>query len=82
MEGEEGCTGEVWREGERELVMHGRLAKCIPFWLEMGTSKWVVNILKGGYRLPFVSDPPRGLRITKVAVIPMAVSWTRQSNPW
>ena len=56
MEGEEGCTGEVWREGERELVMHGRLAKCIPFWKEMGASEWVVSILKGGYRLPFVSD--------------------------
>ena len=60
MEGEEGCTGEVWREGERELVMHGRLAKCIPFWQEMGASKWVVSILKGGYRLPFVSDHREG----------------------
>ena len=81
MEGEEGCTGEVWREGERELVMHGRLAKCIPFRKEMGASKWVVSILKGGYRLPFVSDHRGGLRKTKVAVIPMAASWTRQSNP-
>ena len=36
--------------------MHGRLPKFIPFWQETGASKWVVNILKGGYHLPFVSD--------------------------
>ena len=43
-------------------VMHRRLWKCVGFWREMGASKWVLNILENGYRLPFVKKPLVGVK--------------------
>ena len=48
-------------ESMGEEVMHGRLKRCVAFWEEMGASRWVLDILERGYRLPFVKEPPSGI---------------------
>ncbi len=38
--------------------MFGRLKRCIPFWKELGASEFVIRVLKHGYRLLFIREPP------------------------
>ena len=51
----------VVAEGGGNLKMFGRLRKCISFWEEMGASKFILNVLSFGYRLPFEKQPPAGI---------------------
>ena len=46
--------------GSSCLMMFGRLKKHAKFWEEMGASKFILSVIKDGYRLPFVRSPPAG----------------------
>ena len=43
-------------ESDDEFV-RGRLIRRIQFWQSIGAAPWVLNVLKNGYKLPFVSLP-------------------------
>ena len=48
------CDGyERENEGSSCLMMFGRLKKHATFWEEMGASKFILGVIKDGYRLPF-----------------------------
>ena len=38
-------------------IVKGRLRECIAFWESIGTSRWVLEIIREGYCLPFVALP-------------------------
>ena len=37
----------------------GRLRECLAFWKDIGASKWVLDVLRDGYSLPFMSLPQK-----------------------
>ena len=39
--------------------MKGRLRECLAFWKDIGASKWVLDVLRDGYSLPFMSLPQK-----------------------
>ena len=41
-------------------MMFGRLREHAEFWEEMGASKFIMSVVREGYRLPFVTEPPTG----------------------
>ena len=38
--------------------MGGRLSLFLPAWRSITSSKWVLSIIKNGYRIPLLSPPP------------------------
>ena len=38
--------------------MRGRLRKCLKSWQEIGASRFILNTVSEGYKIPFVSTPP------------------------
>ena len=41
-------------------IVKGRLRECIAFWESIGANRWVLEIIREGYCLPFV-DLPRSM---------------------
>lgn len=37
----------------------GRLEELLAFWKDIGASKWVLDVLRDGYSLPFMSLPQK-----------------------
>ena len=44
---------------ERYLTVENRLAERIDFWESIGASNLILKILRDGYGLPFVMQPPK-----------------------
>ena len=40
-------------------TVKNRLAERIDFWESIGASNWILKILREGYALPFVKQPPK-----------------------
>ena len=38
-------------------IVKGRLRECISFWENIGANRWVLEIIREGYCLPFVDLP-------------------------
>lgn len=41
--------------------MKGRLKAHVDFWQELGSSEFILNTIGQGYRLPFISVPPKAM---------------------
>ena len=54
----EGCKNDGMGGGH--FMMFGRLRGHAEFWEEMGASKFIMSVVREGYRLPFVTEPPTG----------------------
>ena len=39
-------------------TVKGRLRSCIPYWEHLGANSVVLDILRGGYKIPLLSPPP------------------------
>ena len=37
----------------------GRLVKSVNYWRSIGAPRFVLNIINGGYKIPFITAPPR-----------------------
>ena len=55
---EEACA--VDGMGGGHFMMFGRLRGHAEFWEEMGASKFIMSVVREGYQLPFVTEPPTG----------------------
>lgn len=41
----------------KDVNVKGNLAKHLDFWVNIGTSKFILDVIKDGYRLPFEENP-------------------------
>ena len=41
-----------------KLYVKGRLFKSMEFWHSIGTLDFILNVIKEGYKIPFISTPP------------------------
>ena len=47
-----------YEQGTSVPIVKGRLRAHLRFWIQLGASHWVLNIIKHGYFIPFLSMPP------------------------
>ena len=48
-------------EDRGSCIVRGRLRQNMQFWKDIGTSRWVLDIIGRGYYLPLVADPKKKL---------------------
>ena len=51
--------GFEYKQGSAPIVHKDRLRSKVDFWVNIGSSPWVLSIIRFGYRIPFISWPPR-----------------------
>ena len=51
--------GFEYKQGSAPIVYKDRLRSKVDFWVSIGSSPWVLYIIRFGYRIPFISWPPR-----------------------
>ena len=51
--------GFEYKQGSAPIVYKDRLRSKVDFWVSIGSSPWVLSIIGFGYRIPFISRPPR-----------------------
>ena len=51
--------GFEYKQGSAPIVYKDRLRSKVDFWVSIGSSPWVLSIIRFGYRIPFISWPPR-----------------------
>ena len=51
--------GFEYKQGSAPIVYEDRLSNKVDFWVGIGSSPWVLYIIRFGYRIPFISWPPR-----------------------
>ena len=47
-----------YEQGNSEPIVRGRLKSSVPFWRSIGASKFILDIVEYGYKLPFLHSPP------------------------
>ena len=52
--------GFEYKQGSAPIVYKDRLRSKVEFWVSIGSSPWGLYIIRFGYRIPFISLPPRG----------------------
>ncbi len=52
------CSSEVWEDVPISPVM-GNLRRAEKFWAETDKAGWSTRIVREGYRIPFLTQPPR-----------------------
>ena len=61
-----GCENDGMGGGH--FMMFGRLREHAELWEEMGASKFIMSVVREGYRLPFITEPPPGCGTRKPAI--------------
>ena len=51
--------GFEYKQGSAPIVYKDKLRSKVDFWVIIGSSHWVLCIIRFGYRIPFISWPPR-----------------------
>ena len=51
--------GFEYKQGSAPIVYEDRLRSKVDFRVSIGSSPWVLSIIRFGYRIPFISRPPR-----------------------
>ncbi len=46
-----------YEEGESDISVKGRLKVCQQFWRDINSNEYILDVVTGGYKLPFVSLP-------------------------
>lgn len=46
-----------YEQGQKCIIVKGRLRKNIQFWRDIGASDFILDVLKFGYKIPFYSTP-------------------------
>ena len=46
-----------YEQGQKHLLVKGRLRKNIQFWRDIGASEFVLDVIEHGYKIPFYSMP-------------------------
>ncbi|XP_033729279.1 uncharacterized protein LOC117318361 [Pecten maximus] len=48
-----------YEQGEREIIVKGRLKSSIEFWKSFCRNQFVLDVIQYGYKIPFFSSPPK-----------------------
>ncbi|XP_067676470.1 uncharacterized protein [Haliotis asinina] len=56
--GSQGTQTGKYEQGMSEILVKGRLKSCFAFWKSIGSSKFVLDIIENGYKIPFLTRPP------------------------
>ena len=51
--------GFEYKQGSAPIVYKDRFRSKVDCWVSIGSSPWVLSIIRFGYRIPFISWPPR-----------------------
>ena len=49
--------------------MRGRLALCYDEWVNLGASRFILSVVRDGYKIPFVALPPPKLSSNKTSAL-------------
>ncbi|MEW8544359.1 MAG: reverse transcriptase domain-containing protein [Candidatus Thiodiazotropha sp.] len=48
-----------YEQGQKHIIVKGRLKKNITFWQDIGASAFVLDVIENGYKIPLFSLPPQ-----------------------
>ena len=48
-----------YEEGQKHIIVRGRLRENIQFWRDIGTNEFILDTLENGYKIPFYSMPQK-----------------------
>ncbi|MCG8032477.1 MAG: hypothetical protein JAZ03_09910, partial [Candidatus Thiodiazotropha taylori] len=48
-----------YEQGQKEILVKGRLKKHLSFWRNIGSSEFVLDVIENGYKIPLYSMPDR-----------------------
>ena len=46
-----------YEQGQKNIIVRGRLKKHLPFWRSIGSSDFVLDTIEHGYKIPLFSQP-------------------------
>ena len=54
-------TDYEYEQGQKQILVKGRLKEHVKFWVENGASEFIIDTIKNGYKIPFITRPDRSV---------------------
>ena len=66
--------------GKTNPIIVGRLSHHVKFWKELNAPEWILDIIKDGFKVPFIKNPPKiFLPNNKSAILPEHKKWVNET---